>query len=36
MLERGTGQQVKDQTLVMTMSQLRAQIAATMAGKGAN
>ncbi len=36
MLERGTGKQVKDQTLVMTMSQLRAQIAATMAGKGAN
>jgi hypothetical protein len=36
MLQRGTGQQVKDQTLVMTMSQLRAQIAATMAGKGAN
>jgi len=36
MLERGSARQVKDQTLVMTMSQLRAQIAATMAGKGAN
>lgn len=36
MLQRGTGQQVKDQTLVMTMSQLRAQIAATLAGRGNN
>jgi hypothetical protein len=35
MLEHGTGHQVKDQTLLMTMSQLRAQIAATMAGRGA-
>jgi hypothetical protein len=36
MLQRGTGQQVKDQTLVMTISQLRAQIAAALAGKGVN
>jgi hypothetical protein len=36
MLQRGTGQQVKDQTLVLTMSQLRSQIAAALAGKGAN
>lgn len=35
MLERGTGRQVKDQTLVMTISQLRTQIGAALAGKGA-
>ena len=36
MLQRGTGQQVKDQTVVLTMSRLRAQIAAAIAGKGTN
>ena len=35
MLQRGTNLQVKDQTLVMTMSQLRAQIAAVLNPKGA-
>jgi hypothetical protein len=35
MLERGTGQQVKDQTLVMPLSQLRGRIAATLTAKGA-
>jgi hypothetical protein len=32
MLEPGSGQQVKDQTLVMTLSELRARIAATLRG----
>ncbi|HUI58145.1 MAG TPA: hypothetical protein VLY04_24390 [Bryobacteraceae bacterium] len=38
MLQRGTGQQVKDETLVMHLSELRAQIAATLgtASKGAS
>lgn len=32
MLERGTAQQVKDQTLVMSLSDLRARIASTLSG----
>ena len=32
MLERGTGQQVKDQTLVMSLSDLRARISSTLSG----
>jgi hypothetical protein len=34
MLERGTGQQVKDQTLVMSLSDLRARISGTLSGSG--
>jgi hypothetical protein len=34
MLERGTGQQVKDQTLVMSLSDLRARISSTLSGGG--
>jgi hypothetical protein len=32
MLDRGTGKQVKDQTLTMHLSELRARIASTLAG----
>jgi hypothetical protein len=34
MLERGTARQVKDQTLVMHLSELRARIGATLAANG--
>jgi hypothetical protein len=36
MLEPGTGRQVKDQTLVMNLSDLRSQIAATLGGSTAH
>jgi len=34
MLEKGTGRQVKDQTIVMTLADLRARIAAPLNGGG--
>jgi hypothetical protein len=34
MLEHGTGKQVKDQTLTMHMSELRARILSTLSGQG--
>jgi hypothetical protein len=34
MLEKGTGREVKDQTIVMTLADLRARIAATLSGGG--
>jgi hypothetical protein len=34
MLEKGTGREVKDQTIVMTLADLRARIAASLNGSG--